>query len=339
MKSVTFTNTIQEDLVRYIKKNNPTKIAVLVDENTKKLCLPLLNIHDSLVIEIPSGEENKGMETCSKIWQELTDSKFDRKGLLINLGGGVIGDMGGFCARTYKRGISFINIPTTLLSQVDASVGGKLGIDFKGFKNHIGLFSDPDHVFIDTVFLGTLSHRELRSGYAEVIKHHLIRDCDGWMELRKKNWEKSDWPKVVRHSVQIKSDIVKKDPLEEGPRKSLNFGHTIGHAIESYHLNCENKYLHGEAIAMGMICESHLSYQKGMINELELHSITAGIRSVFDIKSIEKTIYHDLIQLMQHDKKNKSGEILYALLDGIGKTKCDVKVTTKEVTNALNYLN
>ncbi|MEQ8926380.1 MAG: 3-dehydroquinate synthase family protein, partial [Fulvivirga sp.] len=277
MSKVIFSTEVGKEVKKVVATLPSSKVAVLVDENTHEHCLPHLGIKDFVLIRINSGEVHKNLATCQFIWETLTDHGFDRQGLLLNLGGGVIGDMGGFCASTYKRGIRFVNIPTTLLAQVDASVGGKLGIDFNRFKNHIGIFAEPEAVIIDPFFLETLPANELRSGFAEVIKHHLIRDLDGWKQLSQSKMETLNWLEVIKHSVEIKNDIVIKDPKESGVRKILNFGHTIGHALESHYLNSDEPLLHGEAIALGMICESHISYQKNMISKEMLKEITGCI--------------------------------------------------------------
>ena len=213
-------------LSQYISENNFSKIGFLSDNNSSKYCLNrILENHkfDYHTITIEEGEENKSLSTCEKVWEELINLKFDRNSLLINVGGGVICDLGGFVASTYMRGIDFINIPTTLLSQVDASVGGKLGVDFQNLKNIIGVFREPNSVIIDTIFLQTLSERELRSGFAEVIKHCLIRDRAMFDKISKKEWNDSDWDEIVKHSISIKSDVVSKDLKESGLRKILNF--------------------------------------------------------------------------------------------------------------------
>ena len=259
----------QKILSEFIKTRNYTKVAFLLDKNTLTHCFNKISNHIDFKYEkilIDEGEENKNLETSKNVWQKLIDFKFDRKSILINLGGGVICDLGGFVASTYMRGIEFINIPTTLLSQVDASIGGKLGIDYKNLKNIIGLFREPKKVIIDTNYLNTLSDREIRSGYAEVIKHCLIKDKNMFDEIYEKEWKNSDWTNLVNHSIKIKSEIVKKDLKENGLRKILNFGHTIGHSIETTYLNKLNKLFHGEAIAIGMICESFISnyYNKSL---------------------------------------------------------------------------
>ena len=254
IKAIDYSIWIGENSLSKLDISTYSKVAILVDENTKRDCLyKLPKIENPLIIEIKSGEEYKNISTCNFIWEQLTINNFDRNSLLINLGGGVIGDMGGFCAVTYKRGLEFIHIPTTLLAMVDASVGGKLGIDFKGFKNQIGLFHNPKAVLISTEFLDTLDESELKSGFAEVIKHALILDNPLWLKLKNTTFTDLDWEDIINHSVQIKNKIILEDPFEKGERKKLNFGHTFGHAIESYYLEKGTPISHGEAIFMGMI--------------------------------------------------------------------------------------
>jgi 3-dehydroquinate synthase len=315
------------------------QIAVLVDENTKIHCYPLLKPHlnPHLLIEIWSGEENKNLQTCIQIWQQLTDNEFDRKSLLINLGGGVIGDMGGFCAATYKRGIDFIQIPTTLLAQVDASVGGKLGIDFGIFKNHIGVFQEPQKVLVDATFLQTLSYRELRSGFAEVIKHCLIADQEAWKMLITKDLEHQNWQEIIAHSLAIKNKVVEIDPRETGVRKILNFGHTVGHAVESFFLYTKGKLLHGEAIAVGMICEAWLASEKGFIEKTELLEIQGYILSIYDKIDINEADFEAIIHNTFQDKKNEKGIVLCSLLAQIGKANYDILVSPTEIKASLMY--
>jgi len=264
----------------FIKNLKYSTLFVLVDENTKKWCWPKLknlsSFKKATIIEIPSGEDQKNLETCKKIWKLLETG--DRYSLLINLGGGVITDIGGFTASTFKRGIKFINIPTTLLSQVDASVGGKVGINFEGLKNEIGLFSNPKAVFIDTYFLETLDERNIKSGFAEIIKHALICDYSYWNEIQR---ESTNIEKMIRRSIEIKSDIVHLDPDEKHDRKSLNFGHTIGHAIESISHKSESPLLHGEAIAIGMICETYISNKICSLNRNYMTEIIIYIINKF----------------------------------------------------------
>lgn len=334
---IIFTKKAQEELKKFLSAKNYSKICILVDNNTKKHCFPLISeIEKNNIIEIESGEVHKNLSTCEMIWKAMTDFHLDRKALMINIGGGVIGDMGGFCAATYKRGIDFIQVPTTLLSQVDASVGGKLGIDFHSFKNHIGVFQEPAAVIIDESFLQTLDKAELRSGFAEIIKHCLIADKKKWMEISKISFEKQNWEDLTKHSVEIKSYVTKEDPLEKGLRKILNFGHTIGHAIESYFLEIPSKrLLHGEAIAIGMICESFISYKKGFINQEELSSIEKYILSVYGKIEIFEFDLEKILPLTLHDKKNEKNLIQCTLLQQVGKANFNNPINIKEIRESI----
>lgn len=329
---------IEQTLTAYLANNDYSKVVLVVDKNTKKYCYPLVKKivgkHDLIVIE--AGEGYKNLDTCINIWKKLTIKKFDRHSLIVNLGGGVIGDMGGFCASTYKRGIDFIQIPTTLLAQVDASVGGKLGIDFLGFKNHIGTFTLPKTVLIDSGFLSTLPERELRSGFAEIVKHCLIRDAVKWKEILKIDFENMPFEKLIEHSVNIKKQIVTEDPTEKGVRKILNFGHTIGHAVETFYLT-KNRLLHGEAIAVGMICEAYISFTKKMLSEAELNEIEEFIFSVYGTVNIKPEDFAAIAALTSQDKKNKGDKVLASLLNGIGVCKYDIPISKSEISNSLNY--
>lgn len=340
---ILFTQQTKQALQPFLGKYST--VCVLVDENTKKNCLPLLAdvFKTEHIIEIKSGEEEKTLRTCEKIWTRMTELSLDRKALLVNLGGGVIGDMGGFCASTYKRGIDFIQIPTTLLSQVDASVGGKLGIDFTlngdTFKNHIGVFNVPVAVIIDPTFLKTLDAKELRSGFAEIIKHCLIADKSKWNEIKTNtDLSKFDWMALAKHSVGIKEKITIEDPLEKGLRKILNFGHTVGHAIESHFLFIPGKrLLHGEAIAAGMICESWLSVQKGFITSEEHNEIEKYILSVYGKTSITPEEIDVIVPLTIQDKKNESGAIQFSLLEKVGTANFNITLTKEEITASIQY--
>jgi len=327
-------------LNRYLSVNNYSKICILVDENTHSNCLKKIEVDinfDYDIFKIDSGEEEKNLATCSKVWNFLTENLYDRKSLIINLGGGVICDMGGFVASTFKRGVDFVNIPTTLLAQVDASVGGKLGIDFNTYKNQIGIFKIPNLIIVDTKFLSSLSERELRSGYAEVIKHCLINDATKFKEITKINWKDNNWEEIVRHSILIKSEVVENDLTEEGLRKILNFGHTIGHAIETTYLEKKNKFFHGEAIAIGMICESYISFHKKMLSENELNTISGYILSVFKSNKIE---YHEeILKNAKHDKKNFNKKIMISLLEEVGKCNFDFEVSEDEIKKSIEYYN
>lgn len=312
--------------------------AVLVDENTKEHCYPKISslLPPHQVIQISSGEIHKNLRTCEYIWKAMTELELERKSVLINLGGGVIGDMGGFCARTFKRGISFVNIPTSLLAQVDASIGGKLGIDFHRYKNHIGLFSEPDMVIIHTPMLDTLPEREFRSGFAEIIKHNLIADAEHWKYISSiPDWKNSVTIDEVKHSVGIKSEVVEMDPLENGYRKVLNYGHTAGHAIESYYLESDRPVLHGEAIAAGMIIENEISVRKGMLDKRDHERIQDYILGIYGKIGILASEEADIIDLTVHDKKNMQGEIRASLLERPGKAVWDVGISGEEIAIAL----
>jgi 3-dehydroquinate synthase len=331
---------ITESLPAFVAQKSYSKIIVLTDFNTKKHCYPVIKSilpkHD--LITILSGEKNKNLTTCEQIWQTMTDAQLDRHALMINLGGGVIGDMGGFCAATYKRGIDFIQIPTTLLSQVDASVGGKLGIDFHGFKNHIGVFTLPNAVLIDDVFLKTLPQNELRSGFAEIIKHCLIQDAAKWNEIRFKDLEEQNFSDLISHSVEIKKKVVEIDPTEKGLRKILNFGHTLGHAIETHFLDKgKDHLLHGEAIAAGMICESFIAFKRNLIDEKTLSQIEEFIFSIYGKANLKEKDIESIIKLTQQDKKNKGKEVRFSIIDRIGNCLFDIVVSNKEMSQALEY--
>lgn len=318
---------------------------VLADTHTYRDCYPLVQpfLPDHRVKVIQPGEIFKNLDTCTEIWQAMTEAKMDRKALVLNLGGGVIGDMGGFAAGTYKRGVDFIQVPTTLLSQVDASVGGKLGIDFQGYKNHIGLFREPSGVYIYPAFLQTLPFNELRSGFAEVIKHHLIADAGAWETLSAHAGDLTtfDFEALIRHSVAVKQRIVEQDPQEKGARKALNFGHTLGHAIESFFLKQrpEAPLLHGEAIAIGMIAEAYLSHLLGFLSLLELNAITALIKRYYPHTDIPENSFEEIYQHCLQDKKNQTGTILCTLLRGVGAFRINQPLNRELVVRGLLYYN
>ena len=339
---IEITDDISFALKAFFKSNEYSQVAVLVDNNTAEYCYPLIQPHipDHTVIKINEGEEHKNLSTCQLIWNYLTENQFDRKSLVINLGGGVIGDMGGFCAATYKRGIYFINLPTTLLAQVDASIGGKLGIDFQHYKNHIGLFQEPYKIIIFSGFLKTLPDRELRSGFAEVIKHSLIADKDYWLKLTSRSFEEQMWEEHIIHSVKVKNKITADDPKESGIRKILNFGHTIGHAVESYFLNQENeKLLHGEAIAIGMICEAYISVKKINLKENELKEITTYLSSLYKKKKISTSAIERISYLTLQDKKNEKGIVKGALIKQIGEAVIDIPFDKGDIEASIQFYN
>lgn len=311
-----------------------SSIFILVDENTNEHCLPKLLANLAVevpieIIEIESGEINKNSDTCLQIWNVLTELGADRKSVLINLGGGVISDLGGFVASTFKRGIDFINIPTTLLAMVDASIGGKTGINLGILKNQIGVFSNPKTLWIDCSYLTSLPSNEMRSGLAEMLKHGLIYDKNYWekfLSLDQLNLD--DLESLIYRSIEIKNEIVIQDPTERGIRKALNFGHTLGHALESHFL--KNKLLHGEAIAIGLLLESHISWQKNKLKKEEYLVIKKTIQSIFEPIPIHSNDVEAVIELLIHDKKNEFGMIQFTLLSSIGSF-----VLNQEVENQL----
>src|SRR3990170_1803877 len=337
--TILLSTNLKEDLSDFLSQKKYSSLAVLVDENTYLHCYPVIQpaLPDHFIIKVASGEGEKNLATCIQICQALTDRAVDRHACLLVLGGGVLGDMGGFCAATYKRGIDFILIPTTLLAQVDASIGGKLGIDFNHFKNHIGVFQKPVLTILNRDFLETLPPSELKSGFAEVIKHTLISDKEMWKEISSKTLNDQDWKRLVKHSVEFKSRVTIEDPTEKGLRKILNAGHTIGHALESYLLAKGDRILHGEAIAAGLITEGHIAKIQGYIAEGDLMTICNFILKIYGKVNIAPEEDDSIAQLTLQDKKNKANKILCVLLEGIGKAKWDCEISLTSVKEALSF--
>ena len=326
-----------------VASNNYTNFYVLVDENTKKLCLTRFKEKASFkfeIIEIKSGEIHKNLDTCLDVWNHLTNKNADRNSLLINLGGGVITDMGGFIASTYKRGIDFVNIPTTLLSMVDASIGSKTGINLNSIKNQIGLFSDPLSVIVDTEYLKTLSKREINSGYAEIFKHSIISNSNFKKLVENPNLAYDE--DIIASSIELKNKVVKKDKFENDVRKHLNFGHTIGHAVESLFMNKKNKLLHGEAIAIGMICESYISCK---INGLDnLFCADSSWKKTVNSNKIWKKFFDEnkndideICNLIKYDKKNHLNIPKFVLLKNLGLIETDVNVDVNLIADSFDY--
>lgn len=308
----------------WISENNYSKLFILVDEATNEYCLPKLlpNLEIEIpieIIEIESGEEMKNISNCIEIWSILSELGADRKSVVINLGGGVITDIGGFVASTFKRGIDFINIPTTLLGMVDAAIGGKNGVDLGVLKNQIGVINAPKLVLIDTDFLETLPQNQMKSGLAEMLKHGLIYDKSYWnqfKDLEVLNFD--DLDQLIHRSVEIKNEIVCQDPTETGIRKSLNFGHTLGHAIESHFLETAKPLLHGEAIAIGMILESYISKEKNLLSIEEYFEIKSTLLAVFEKQIFTQKDIDAIVNFLIHDKKNEYGKVQFALIKKIG---------------------
>lgn len=326
-----------------IKSNRYTSIFLLVDTNTNQHCLPLFDNlfqHPYTLLTMEAGETNKHLATCEMLWTSLSEQGADRNSLLINLGGGVVTDLGGFVACAYKRGIDFINIPTSLLAMVDASVGGKTGVDFQGLKNQIGIIREPEFVVIDEVFLQTLPQDERRSGYAEMLKHGLIADADYFSVLSSKSIAVNDqMTDHIRHSVSIKSQVVAEDPFERGLRKILNYGHTLGHAIETHFLEhpTKNRLLHGEAIAIGMVMEAELSCRTTNLTVEERDRIKTVFSSIYDSVRFEESDVIAIKGLLKHDKKNQSDQIRFVLLQAIGKPVIDCLVSEEDINAAFQF--
>ena len=336
---VLLSSDIAGDIRSFLTRKNYSKVIILTDENTLLHCYPKIadTLPEHTTIKIKSGEEQKNLETCTQIWQAMTDQALDRHAAVLILGGGVLGDMGGFCAATYKRGIEFMLVPTTLLAQADASIGGKLGIDFNHFKNHIGIFQLPALTILHSGFLQTLPDVELRSGFAEVIKHALISDKSMWNEIRTKPLASQQWDVLIRHSAEFKSKVVTEDPKEAGLRKVLNAGHTIGHALESYLLGKGHRVLHGEAVAAGLIAEGTIARERSFINEDAFRQITSYIFQVYGKVYFEEEEIDSIARLTLQDKKNKGNRILCVLLKEIGKAQWDCEISLEEVKRALSF--
>ncbi|MGV6846177.1 MAG: 3-dehydroquinate synthase [Lutibacter sp.] len=342
---VHFSNNYLKLIEKVIDNSNITKCFVLVDENTEKYCLPLFikNIEDKVKFEclvVKSGEENKNISSCITIWEQLTNLGADRKSLLINLGGGVITDMGGFTASTFKRGIRFVNIPTTLLSMVDASVGGKTGVDLSVLKNQIGLFANPEFVIIDPAFLKTLSKRELFSGLAEIIKYAFTVDLKLWSQIKNlENFEDGEIVKLIYRSVEIKNEIVLTDPKENNLRKILNFGHTLGHAIESYFIDNQSKknLTHGEAIIIGMVMELYLSHKKFDLSIKKVKEIKEILFEKYPKPEITKIDFENLKKYLKHDKKNTDGRVNFVLLKDFEKCEINCEVSEDLLNEAYQF--
>lgn len=343
MESVLFTSNIRDELLRELEPYESGQIFVLTDENTHACCLPLLEnakIRKEHIITIPTGETAKSLENVAAIWMLLSSKGARRNALLVNVGGGLVTDIGGFAASCYKRGIKCINIPTSLLAQVDASVGGKTGINFNGFKNEIGTFSIPAKVLIDTVFLKTLPRRQILSGFAEMLKHALLRGGDHLSRLLDVGQDiisGEDFPLLLKESVQVKSAVVAEDPQEKGIRKSLNLGHTAGHALESVAIGKGMEFYHGDAVAYGIVAELYLSARKKGFDWNTYRKIRTFIWNLYP-KYRPAASPEELYNLMLHDKKNEKEGVNFTLLEAPGKVCIDNYCSRGEIMEALEIL-
>lgn len=334
---------LESELVTALAECEHDKLFVLTDTTTQELCLPLIKNFYSLkhiqVITIPASDSHKDIESLMMVWKGLQEGGASRHSCMINLGGGMVTDLGGFAASTFKRGINFINIPTTLLAMVDASVGGKTGINFGGLKNEVGVFNDSKYVILDTEFLKTLDDENICSGYAEMLKHGLISTEAMWEELVNfdlANPDLKQLQRMVGDSVKVKERIVEQDPHEKGIRKALNLGHTFGHAFESWALK-RKPILHGYAVAFGLIPELYLSVAKTGFPTDKMRQTVTFIKENYGTLNITCDDYDELIELMHHDKKNQNGIINFTMLGGIGDIRINQTATTEEIKEALDF--
>jgi len=347
MGDIILTKDACETLSDILAKLEYDKLFVLVDETTRNLCFPLLEsvpqIKDASLITIGATDTHKNIDTLCGVWEKLSNEQGSRHSLMINLGGGMVTDLGGFAASTFKRGIPYINIPTTLLSMVDASVGGKTGINFNGLKNEIGVFKKPEYVIIDTSFLRTLDHENICSGYAEMIKHALIKQKDpnalcleSLLGFDLNNVDYNKLSSMIGESIAIKEDVVEKDPFEKNIRKALNLGHTVGHAFESWALK-RKPCLHGYAVAWGLMCELYLSFLKAGFPANVMKRVNSFIFSNYGKLQFSKDDYEELHALMMHDKKNTNGVIIFTLLSGIGIILINQTASKEDIYTMFDY--
>ncbi len=344
MQRVIISNDLEKELAAAINDCSHDRIFLLSDETTHELCVPLVRdyacVKGATEIVIPAGDTNKGMASVTHVWEELQRGGASRHSLLINVGGGMVTDLGGFAASCFKRGINFINIPTTLLAMVDASVGGKTGVNFGSLKNEIGVFNDSKYVILSTLFLRTLDDMNIRSGYAEMLKHGLISSDAMLSELLNFSLDNPDLDTLSRmlaDSVAVKERIVEEDPHEHGIRKALNVGHTAGHAFESWAMRHERPVLHGYAVAFGMIAELYLSATKMGFPTDRMRQTVSFIRENYGTLPVTCNDYDELLELMTHDKKNTAGVINFTLLDSVGGIKINQTADSTEIKEALDF--
>lgn len=335
---------LEQDVVAAVSERSYDRLFVLTDETTRALCLPVVSgfscLHNAQVITIKTGDVHKDLDSIAHVWEALQRGGASRHSCMINLGGGMVTDLGGFAASTFKRGIDFINIPTTLLAMVDASVGGKTGINFGGLKNEIGVFNNSRCVILSTLFLNTLDAENIASGYAEMLKHGLISTDSMWAELVNFDLSHPDLAQLQRmlaDSVAVKQRIVEEDPLEHGIRKALNVGHTMGHAFESFAMKSGRPVLHGYAVAFGMVCELYLSAVKAGFPVDKMRQTVRFIHENYGRFSFTCDDYPVLLELMTHDKKNTAGIINFTLLGDIGDIRINQTATKAEIEEALDF--
>jgi 3-dehydroquinate synthase len=342
---VVFSSLAESPLQQLLDREfSHSKKVIIVDENTNEFCLEYLltsitGLEDAEVMMLPAGEENKVLEICFQVWEALTEFEIGRKDLIINLGGGVVTDTGGFIAAVFKRGVPFLHIPTSLLGMVDAAIGGKTGIDLGPYKNQLGTFTMPELTIVDTAFLGTLPQEEVLNGFAEMVKHALIADIELWNDfLKLEDIELNELLPFIEKSAAIKMQIVNDDPTEAGKRKLLNFGHTVGHALEGYFLSAETPISHGLAVVLGMISETFLSVELGALTNDDQKRIVTALKKWFPLNNVPTFENEQVSQLVKNDKKNAENKIKAALLDKIGEGIIDQIVTDEGILSSLDYL-
>lgn len=335
----------------WLREHEYSQVFIITDEHTQRHCFPLFSDKTGLSpqplsISLPSGEAHKNLMTCERLWQSMLEAHLDRRALVVNLGGGVVGDMGGFCAATWKRGLDFVQVPTTLLAMTDAAIGGKLGVDFQGIKNVIGIFQHPAAVFVDPVFLLTLPERELRSGLAEVIKHALIGDPEllqlievSQNIVQREAMQPAFWHHVLCASIAVKARIVKEDPREQGLRMLLNYGHTIGHAVESYFLKTPFPLAHGEAVALGMICESWLARTTTPHGRNWLARVIGAVSGTFLHQPIPEAAFAEIWAMMRQDKKNANAAVRAVVPTGQPFEMQILELTEQSMADCLRFYN
>ncbi|MEP6646824.1 MAG: 3-dehydroquinate synthase family protein [Saprospiraceae bacterium] len=336
-----FLGAVHEGLQQEVDSMKVSALFVLCDENTKEKCVPkILDLFpDTKIIMVSSGERNKNIDACRIIWSALIKYGADRTSMILNVGGGVICDMGGFAAACYQRGIRFGHIPTTVMAMGDAAIGGKLGVDHDGFKNYVGLIQNPAFIWVDPIFIETLPVTEIRSGMSEVVKHAIIGSEKLWAKLEKiKSLETLSWNDMIEESISVKIKIVEKDLRENGQRKVLNFGHTIGHALESYCLTREIEMKHGHCVALGMLAESQIAFSQKLLNRTDFEAITTTIDQLLtpwipDFPSVDK-----LLPWLEGDKKKLNGRVGFSLPDKIGSCQWDIPVSTNGIAESLDWL-
>ena len=343
-QEIIISENLEQSIAHAVEKCPHDKLFVLTDVTTRELCLPMIEkfecLKDAIHIVIGATDVHKNLETIASVWKQMGDNGGTRHSLMINLGGGMVTDLGGFAASTFKRGIQYINIPTTLLSMVDASVGGKTGINFGGLKNEIGVFNCASTVILCAEFLRTLDDYNIRSGYAEMLKHGIISNTENWAELITFDLDNIDYAhlqQLVAKSVAIKERIVEEDPTEKGIRKALNLGHTAGHALESLALAENRTVLHGYAVAWGLVCELYLSAKRLNFPKDKLSQTLQFIKETYGVFTFNCKQYDRLYQFMQHDKKNQSGIINFTLMADIGDIRINQTATQEEIQDMLDF--